>query len=309
MGKSEAGKRAGHTTMPLLLLLVCLALASAAPAADFDQNSGHWSPQHNQLAETPLFEDGPDNFLFEDPCDNYYLCQFSFKPIEAGISDGYGAPSAPVIDYEPSQPAALPILSENERYYTDKTRVYHPSPGFATPLSSQHLTPHAGGPSHRQFDSSYHNQLSELAETPLFENGPDNYYLGQSSFKEKPLLHSSDPDPAFLPADLPAWELDNANYYLGQSSFKTAALTPAYEPPAPVPKGPHPVHQPVQVSDTDYHQTSFKADPLKPTYGAPEEKKKPRGILDKINSTLQKLGRRAYSWKIAMFNMITGLFL
>merc|ERR1712183_236298 len=41
----------------------------------------------------------------------------------------------------------------------------------------------------------------------------------------------------------------------------------------------------------------------------PRIDKKPKGVLEKMNSTLQKLGRRAYSWNVSMLNKISNQFL
>ena len=224
------------------ILQAWVGLVSAAPAADFDQHTGHHN-HHNALPDLPILGNGPqsNNFQFLEP--GNYLEQTALSTDSYGAQyDSYGAPAAPVIGYDSyGAPAAPPVSDEygapDSGYAPPQANYEPPAPAYDEPLADLPLD-HANEP-FRGFSN-------------FLQPNPQQEWYGTN--------------------------IDTARAS-GQRPRSAQHLTP-----------PQPGRPPRRQ--------------LRPRID-----KKPKGILEEMNSTLQKLGRQAHSWNVSMLNKISNLFL
>ena len=207
-----------------------LSLASAAPAADFHQDTGRHRSRHhnhiNSLADLPILRNSGNSY------------GAPAAPVVA--SDSYGAPAAPVIGYDSYGAPAAPPVSDG--YGAPASPAYAPVSAYEEPAPA------------------YDDPLADLPLDPANEPFRDF-----SNFLQ------------------PNHEGYGTNIDTARASGQRPPSAQHLTPPRP---GRPPRRQ------------------LRPRID-----KKPKGILEEMNSTLQKLGRQAHSWNVSMLNKISNLFL
>ena len=302
-------------------LQVLLGLASAAPAADFDQHTGHHN-HFNALPDLPILSDGPQSGNFQFLESDNYLDQTAFKydplpvadsygapaadPLSYSAlaeSDSYGAPVAPVVGYDSyGAPAAPPIASDGCR------DPKNPPPGYECKKSVKQVefqkckqiprTVESQVCEETQNDTLCHTEYETVYEQQC-ETGYETVYEYEA-VPLAPLPHGN------------TYQAANPFYARYQNSLNPDQ--PSFGPGW----GDNPFGSPLETARAGGQRPGFAIPPSAQylTHPQPPRRQlrpridnKPKGILEEMNSTLQKLGRQAHSWNVSMLNKISNLFL
>ena len=302
-----------------------LGLASAAPAADFHQDTGRHRSRHpnhiNSLADLPILQNSGNSY------------GAPAAPVVA--SDSYGAPAAPVVASDSYGAPAAPVVA---------------SDSYGAPAAPVVASDSYGSPAAAPIDSE-----GTPAAPPIDSDGcQDVPRKAPQGYKCKEIRHQV-PKEVASETSSHSPECETVEVEPGvygekcETKYDTVYET-IYEwvavPIAPLPLADLPLDAANDPFRFDFSSNYLEPDPDKEKYGShpetarasgqrlasaippsaqyltppqagrpprrqlrPRIDKKPKGILEEMNSTLQKLGRQAHSWNVSMFNKISNLFL